>query len=166
MRGITTAGRGAALCAALALAVLGLTACGDDAAQQEPTAVQEDGGGDGSPATEESGGGSAPSGLTGEALPDDWPAEFLVPDGEVVLVLPLGDGGYYSVLVEGVDDDQARGLIDEMVAGGLSTTAGVTETGGGAWAAEGTSADRSASYAYATGGAGEPNVTIQVLPQG
>lgn len=164
--------KGAALCAALLLAGLGLglTACGaggEDAVQEAPSAVQGENGSDGSQAAEESSGddgGSARSGITGEPLPDDWPADFLVPDGEIVLVIPIGTGGSYSITVEGVDDGQARGLIDEMVSAGLTTTAGVTETGNGEWIAEVVGSGHRASYAYAGGGAGEPNVTIQLLP--
>lgn len=169
MTRMTGARRGAAVCAALLLAGLGLTACGDDgAARQEPTVQDESQGGsaDSQAAQEDSdGGGSVPSGLTGEPLPDDWPAEILVPDGEVILVLPIGAGGY-SVTIEGVDDGQARDLIDRMVSAGFTTTGGVTETGiGEEWVAEVIGAGYMAGYAYAGGGAGLPNVTIQLIPQ-
>lgn len=151
-------GRLAALCAALLVAGLGLAGCGDDeAVDSQPTAVEDSGdsGGSGAGASEE----PAPA---GEALPDDWPAEFLVPDGTIALVIPMGGG--YSLTVEGVDDAQAQGLIDEMVGAGLSTTAGVTDMGNGEWTAEVASGEYRASYAYASGGAGLPNVTITLVP--
>lgn len=160
MREMKRARSGAVLCAVLLLSGLGLTGCGDDeAVNAEPTTV--DGGGSGAA------GGEAAEPETaeqpeGEPLPDDWPAEFLVPDGTIVLVMDLGGG--YSVTVEGVDSDQAQGLIDEMIAAGLSTTAGVTDTGNGEWIAEVVGGTHRASYAYAGGGAGLPNVTIMLTP--
>lgn len=98
-----------------------------------------------------------------EDLPADWPADILVPDGAIVLVLEVGSG--YVMTVEGVDDEQARGLIAEMAGAGLETM-GPTDDGIGGWTASATSATHIATYAYATGGAGLPNVGINLMPVG
>lgn len=158
--------RAAALCAALLLVGAGLTACGggepEPSDQTEQPAASEEA----APAEEEAP-VDGPTELTGEPLPDGWPTEFLVPYGEVTLVLPIGDG--VSVLVEGVDEAQAKGLIDEMVAAGLETTAGVTDAGNGEWVAEvfGTTASGDpyrAAYHFEPGGAGLPKVDIMLTP--
>lgn len=175
-------GRTAAVAVALALAALGLSGCGDaDAASRDSSgadsasAAQGDRGGATS-APRDSGRSEAPSSgsdasgapggaeTDGEPLPDDWPEQYLVPGGTIVFVLPMGSG--YSVLVEGVDSDQAKGLIDRMAASGLSTDAGVVDMGGGDWTAGVSGAGYSATYAYAGGGAGEPNVTINLARAG
>lgn len=161
----------AAACALLLAVGTGLTGCGDDGAvREEPTATSTDSSGQDSPAeaeseTESGHTGESPSaGLDGEPLPSDWPSEFLVPDGTVALVIPLGSG--YSVLVEGVDSAHAADLIDRMVANGMSTSSGVTQLGNGEWVAEVVGTAHRASYAYAGGGAGLPNVTITLTPAG
>lgn len=149
---------------------LGLTGCGEketedpaasvESQQTEDSATEDTAAEDSAAAEDDS---SAPMGLTGEPLPADWPEEALVPNGEVILVLEMGGGGY-KVVVSGVDDEQARGLIAEMAAAGL-TTDGPTETGiGEEWTADVTTSTRMVSYAYAGGGAGLPEVAITLWP--
>lgn len=120
---------------------------------------------DGEP-TDESTDGTSDEGTelpAGEDLPADWPADILVPDGAIVLVLPMGGG--YSIEVDGVDSDQAKGIIADMAAAGL-TTEGPTDLGNDEWTASATGATHTATYAYATGGAGLPNVLIRLMPVG
>lgn len=170
-------GRFLALTIAALCIGLGVSGCGTGASDSAPAsdtgasagAENTQGGSDEAPAGEgdeaeapDSAGGDAPTTLTGEPLPDGWPSEYLVPFGEVTLVLPIGAG--VSVLVEGVDNGQAMGLIDEMVASGLASPAGVTDVGNGEWVAEVTGAGYEATYHYETGGAGLPNVEIMLLP--
>lgn len=99
----------------------------------------------------------------GEPLPDDWPAEILVPDGTIVLVIPMGGG--YALTVEGVDSEQAKGLIAQMAGAGLQTM-GPTDMGNDEWTAQATSAAYTATYAYASGGAGLPNVAVNLTRVG
>ena len=160
--------RGAVLAALLLVGAVGLTGCGEDA--KSPAPASSEGAGSGgtespggeSPSSEAPESDAPPTETTGQPLPDGWPKEYLVPAGEVVLVQPIG--GSVSVLVEGVDSDQAKGLIEQMVAAGLSSASGVAELGNGEWTAEVSGADYRASYAYAGGGAGRPNVTIMLSP--
>ena len=139
---------------------LGLTSCGDGNASQTPSTSS---GETETVAPEQGAEPTAPTGLDGEPLPDNWPAEFLVPNGTVVLVQSIGDTGY-SVLVEGVDSDQAQGLIGDMVSSGLTEISSIADMGNGEWAAMVGNAEHQASYAYAGGGAGEPNVWISLTP--
>ena len=103
----------------------------------------------------------APSrGLTGQALPADWPVDLLLPSGELVLALNVGGG--YQLLIEGVDEAEARALLTQMAGAGFQLI-GPIETGDGTWSAEVIDGSRSASYVYATGGAGEANVAVTAL---
>jgi len=149
------------LLGAAVAAILALAGCAGSApaAQGEPAGA----GSSSESATqpqEDSAADPAPQGLTGQALPADWPAELLLPSGELVLVLEVGGG--YQLLIEGVDEAATIALLDEMAAAGLRLT-GPAEAGEGAWIAEVTGDAHSASYAYASGGAGEPNVTISAF---
>jgi hypothetical protein len=100
----------------------------------------------------------APSGgLTGEALPDGWPAEVLLPSGELVLVSERGAG--WDLLIEGIDEAELTGLLDEMTAAGFESS-GQTDMGSGAWIAELSNGTHVVDYSYESGGAGEPNVHV------
>ncbi|MFT4231405.1 MAG: hypothetical protein QM606_01325 [Leucobacter sp.] len=125
-----------------------------------PSAAGEEAVGEEASSDEPSGSDELPA---GEPLPDDWPADILVPEGSIVLVLPMGGG--YALTVEGVDDDQARELIAEMASSGLATE-GPVDLGNGEWTASATSGTHQATYAYAEGGAGLPNVSINLSPLG
>ena len=172
----------ALLAAVLAVPLLlGLAACGetDDGTGQATDAstageatdgtTQETATDDGAASGEQDGepaDGTSDEGTelpAGEDLPADWPADILVPDGAIVLVLPMGGG--YSIEVDGVDSDQAKGIIADMAAAGL-TTEGPTDLGNDEWTASATGATHTATYAYATGGAGLPNVLIRLMPVG
>ncbi len=148
------------LSAVLLIGGLGLTSCGDDSAYQAPSTGDSE---TASAAPEQEAEPAAPTGLDGEPLPDNWPAEFLVPNGTVVLVQNIGNAGY-SILIEGVDSDQAKSLIGDMVSSGMTEISGITDMGSGEWVAMVGNAEHQASYAYAGGGAGEPNVSISLTP--
>lgn len=159
----TTQQRAAVLCAVLLVAGLGLTGCGDDE-QPQPTVTSSDEQASESAPAESGDASSAPTSLDGEPLPEDWPANFLVPYGTIKLIIPNGTATGYMILVEGVDDEQARGLIADMVGAGLTEVSAIAESGSGEWNAIVSDGVHQASYAYATGGAGEPNVTIHLDP--
>lgn len=160
----------AAVSIAVAGALFGLAGCGNTGSANPAPESSVAGNGATQEASEQpseqaTGGNDAPAPteLTGEPLPDDWPSDILVPGGQLVLVLQIGTG--YSLTVEGVDSEQAQGLIGQMASAGL-TTEGPTPTGvGEEWTASATSATHTATYAYAGGGAGLPNVAITLLPK-
>ncbi|MGD9607452.1 MAG: hypothetical protein AB7V10_08220, partial [Leucobacter sp.] len=107
-------GRGSMLVApllALSLAA-GFAGCGEKAEPASPDPSESSESAEQAPAEE-----PAEDLPAGEDLPGDWPSDILVPDGSIVLVLEVGGG--YSVTVEGVDSDQAKGLIGEMASAGL-----------------------------------------------
>lgn len=166
--------RSAAVAVGASLVALALTGCGGssaagDAASSAAPAASAPGDSatlEASPsvAAEESSGTSEET-TAGEAaeLPDGWPAEVLVPAGDVVLATERGGG--WDLLVEGIDEAELKGLIEQMTASGY-TSPGITDMGSGAWIAELTGPVGIVDYAYETGGAGLPNVRIVVMPAG
>lgn len=133
----------------------GLSACGSSSSSS-PTATTS---GDTASASSSVSESQAPSGHTGKALPSDWPSDILVPNGNITLVMQMGTG--YSVTVEGVDEAQAKDILTQMKNAGLTVT-GPNDTGNGEWTGTASNGTYTATYAYAGGGAGEPNVIIQL----
>lgn len=150
-------GRALAFAAALLLTGVGLVGCGDEEAAEPKGATSE------APAetSEDQQTTDTDSAPQGEPVPADWPAQFLLPDGTITLVLELGSG--YQLVIEGVDDDAAQDLITQMTDQGMESR-GVVDLGNGEWAAEVSDGEWSAAYAYATGGAGLPNVAVTLTP--
>jgi len=148
------------LAALVSASALLLTGCGDAAVSTDPPA-------DSAPADSSVEAPEAPSapdapsgGITGEAVPDGWPAEVLLPSGNLVLVMERGTG--WDLLIEGIDENELLGLLDEMQTAGF-TTPGVTDMGSGSWVAELTNGTHTVDYSYETGGAGEPNVHVILI---
>lgn len=153
------AGRRARASALVALALAlgaGLTGCGQ-ATDAEPSSSPDASARSADPA--ESTGPEQQELPESKPLPNDWPGEILVPDGSIVMVTEIGSG--YAILVEGVDSDQAKGLIADMASAGL-TVDGPSDMGNDEWTAMATSPGAMATYAYASGGAGLPNVAINL----
>lgn len=167
---ITAMRRASAAASAAVLAVtlvLGLAGCGGQG--DEP----DDGG-----STSESPGGSTatekpqdtpttkdaskPTAHTGKPLPADWPAEVLVPYGEIVFILTNAAGGS-SLLIEGVDSEQGKSLIAKMGSAGMKTT-GPIDIDARSWTASAENGSYLVTYAYDTGGSsGTPNIGMNVV---
>lgn len=158
----------AAIAAALAAALgLGLAGCGEKSDAAAGDGGSNPGSSSGSTTTEKATDTTAakddakPTAHTGKPLPSDWPAEVLVPYGEIIFILTNAADGS-TLTVEGVDSDQAKGLISKMSDAGMQTT-GPTDLDARSWTATAENGSYYATYTYDTGGSdGTPNVTMNL----
>jgi predicted small lipoprotein YifL len=157
--------RAVALAAVCALS-FSLTACGDKDDTSKPpadTSSQSDAksGTKATPDKPTESTDDAPTSLTGKPLPDNWPAEVLVPNGELIIVGKFGTG--WTLVVEGINEGQVKEMLDTMASNGFTNKEPV-EVAGAGWTVDSRDDKNLVTYAYATGGAGEPNVQITWTP--